>query len=190
MISTEVSPPTLECPHPELWSMFDDNSAEVEVVHFLYDLIKLIKPKLVVETGTHIAISAGYMASAISSNGFGKLVTCETQECYHKGIEQKLAPLSLWVDFRKCSSLELDIREPIDILFSDSDPRIRMREVGHLWNRLTPTSLILIHDVNSGGHNELRREVLSWEKECDKILSVVMLPTPRGLAICQKRHGR
>lgn len=182
----EVSHPTKECPHPEQWEMFDDNSAEMEVVHFLHDMIRLIKPSLVVETGTHLGISASYMGSAMYGNGFGTLVTCETQECYYEGAEKRLGQLKEYVDFRKCSSLDLKIDEPIDILFCDSDPRIRMKEVEHFWDNLHPHSLILIHDVNSGCHNELRQELLGWKDR----LSVVMLPTPRGLAICQKISGQ
>lgn len=185
MIREEVSFPTKECPHPERWSMWDDNSAEVEVVNLIWDLIDTVKPNLVVETGTHLMISSGYISSALSSNGFGKLITCETQECYYEGIETKLAGRDN-VDFRKCSSLDLKIDEPIDILFCDSDPRIRMKEVEHFWDNLHPHSLILIHDVNSGCHNELRQELLGWKDR----LSIVMLPTPRGLAICQKISGQ
>lgn len=183
MITTEVSLPTRECPHPERWSMFDDNSAEVEVADFLYSLMLAVKPSLVVETGTHLGLSAKYMAEAIKENGFGKVITCETRECYLDIAYPRLAPLAKWVNVVKGSSLELEVQDPIDILFCDSDPRIRMQEVSHFWDKLHVNSLILIHDVNSGCHNELRQELLGWHDR----LSIVMLPTPRGLAICQKR---
>lgn len=86
------------------------------------------------------------------------------------------------------SSLELEIKNEIDILFSDSLPEIRVKEIDRFWDRLSPQSLIVVHDVNSGDHHELRERVLRLDVE--RRLSVVMLPTPRGLAICQKIKDR
>ena len=42
--------------HPDVtkWNKWDDASAEVETIEFLYSLVRLIKPKLIVETGPFI----------------------------------------------------------------------------------------------------------------------------------------
>ena len=56
---------------------FNSGSVEVEVAEFLYSFTRLIKPKLVVETGTHKGISALYIALALEKNNQGKIKTFE-----------------------------------------------------------------------------------------------------------------
>lgn len=193
----ECSNPTAECPHPELWRMDDDTSAECEVGDFIRSLVDTVKPRLVVETGTHlgrtaakIAIALNYIEASlpISHAQRGKLITCDPQ--YYEDAEERLKGLKPWVEYRQCSSLDLIVEGTIDILFCDSDPRIRMKEVLHFWDNLTPNSLILIHDVNTDCHNQLRQQVREAEDLIEGTSlnwSVIFLPTPRGLAICQKR---
>ena len=53
----EYHRPTPECPNPERWSMYDSMTAEAEVLEFLRTLITTIKPNLVVETGSFLAVS-------------------------------------------------------------------------------------------------------------------------------------
>lgn len=162
--------------------MYDDNSAEVEVCDFLGALVLAVKPKLVVETGTRFGHAANAIANALESNRVGKLITCEKSEDFYNEAKQRLEWFDS-VELRNVSSLDLIIEDKIDILFSDSDPAIRMKEVERFWPNLGYHSLILVHDVNTGCHRALREELLGWRDR----LHVVFLPTPRGLAICQKR---
>lgn len=182
MMHKEVSNPTVECPAPGLWHMHDDNSAEVEVLDFLHQLVRTLKPRFVVETGTHVGHSAWSMATAIMENNFGKLLTVESNIDSFKIAENKLRPVMDVVDMRMRSSLTLKLDQRIDLLFLDSDPSIRLQELELFWKNLTASSVILIHDVNTDCHKPLRERVLNYPG-----ISVVMLPTPRGLAICQKR---
>lgn len=186
----EISNPTPECPEPGRWSMFDLNTAEVEVLDFLYQLTKTLKPELVVETGTHKGISSCYIGKALKELGRGKLITCELDPKLHAQAKALVNRCGYGDSVEVCrqSSLEMAIDQPIDILFSDSDLGIRMQEVERFWPQLKPTSVILIHDCNTDIHKSLRQQIIEADK--DRKLSVVLLPTPRGLAICQKREGR
>src|SRR3982075_1655219 len=76
-LEPEYHRPTPECPHPERWRMFDSMTAEVEVLEFLKCLVTTLKPRLVVETGTFLGISALWIAEGLQKNGFGRVVTCE-----------------------------------------------------------------------------------------------------------------
>jgi predicted O-methyltransferase YrrM len=186
----EVSLPTTECPEPKLWKCFDEQSAEVEVLDFLYSLVRTIKPQLIVETGTHKGLSSCYMGKALRDNGRGKLITCEVEpklQSYAIDLITK-ARLVEHVECRLVSSLDLSIEGEIDFLFLDSEPSLRMKELDKFLPQLSPTCLIALHDVNTGWHKELRESILRQDK--DRHLSVVLLPTPRGLALCQKREGR
>lgn len=186
----ELADVTVECPEPALWQCFDEQSAEVEVLEFLYSIIRALKPKLVVETGSCRGLSACYIGKALRDNKRGRLITCEIDPKYFEMTRELITKARL-VEQVECvlgSSLDLLIDQPIDLLFSDSMPDIRIKELAKFDSLLSPQSLILIHDVNSGFHAQLRASVLKQDK--DRNLSVVMLPTPRGLALCQKREGR
>jgi len=180
---------TPECPHPERWRMFDTMTAEVEVLDFLKCLITTVKPNLVVETGTFLAVSTLYMAEGLKQNGSGKIVTCEPdQEVFAKAKEKiEASGLKKFIDSRCESSLETRVSGTIDVLFCDSLPELREPEVRHFLPQLNPNGLVLMHDASS--HLKTVRAAAQRMEE-EGLLSVVFLPTPRGLVIAQKRQGR
>src|SRR5437764_11862529 len=86
---------TPECPHPERWRMFDTMTAEVEVLEFLQCLMTTVKPNLVVETGTFLAVSTIYMAAGLKQNGSGKIITCEPDKEVLPKATEKIAASGL-----------------------------------------------------------------------------------------------
>src|SRR5437764_3114196 len=180
---------TPECPHPERWSMFDTMTAEVEVLEFLQCLMTTVKPNLVVETGTFLGVSTLYMAEGLKQNGFGKIVTCEPDAEVFAKAKEKIdsSGLKKWVDYRCESSLKLNVTGTIDVLFCDSLPELREPEVRYFLPRINPNGVILMHDASS--HLKTVREA-ALRLEGEGLISVVLLPTPRGLVIAQKRDGR
>jgi predicted O-methyltransferase YrrM len=88
---------------------------------------------------------------------------------------------------RNQSSLKMKIDGTIDLFFSDSDMPIREQEVKRFLPQINPDGLILMHDASSH-HKVVRDAARSMESE--GLLSVVFLPTPRGLVIAQPRAGR
>jgi len=180
---------TLECPHPEWWSMYDSMTAEVEVLEFLRCLVTTTKPELVVETGTFSGISTLWIAEGLKQNGRGKIVTCEFDPVVYANAQQRIAKSGLadWIECRNESSLEMKITGSIDLLFSDSDQAIREQEVRRFLPQVSPNGLILIHDASS--HQKTVREA-ALRLEGEQLISVLLLPTPRGLVVAQKRAGR
>jgi predicted O-methyltransferase YrrM len=180
---------TPECPHPERWSMFDSMTAEVEVLEFLRCVVTTIKPELVVETGTFSGISTLWIAEGLKANGFGKVITCEFDPVVYANANQRIqsSELSRWIECRNESSLEMKVDGTIDLLFSDSDMPIREQEVRRFLPQVNPYGLILMHDASS--HLKQVREA-ALKLEAEGLLSVVLLPTPRGLVVAQKRAGR
>lgn len=185
----EWIPPTPECPFPERWKMFDAQSAEIEVLDFLKALIVAVKPDVVVETGTFIGHSAISMAEGLKQNGFGKLITAEFDPLVYAKAQQNIqaSGLSEWIEAHRTSSLDLQVDDPIDILYSDSEPSIREQEVRYFLPKLKTGGLVLIHDASSS-FRVVREAALAMEQE--GLLSVLLLPTPRGLVIAQKLDGR
>lgn len=180
---------TPECPHPERWSMYDSMTAEVEVLEFLRVLITTVKPELVVETGAFLGVSTLWIAEGLKRNGFGKIISCELDPTVFAKAQEKIAAsgLSEWIELRNESSLEMRIDGTIDILFSDSDMPIREPEVKRFLPQINPQGLVLLHDASS--HLKVVREA-ALRMESEGLLSVVLLPTPRGLVVAQKREGR
>jgi predicted O-methyltransferase YrrM len=85
------------------------------------------------------------------------------------------------------ASLEMNVKGTIDLFFSDSDLPIREQEVRRFLPQINPHGLILMHDASS--HlRQVREAALRLEQE--GLISVVLLPTPRGLVVAQKRAGR
>src|SRR5438477_1656653 len=102
--------------------MYDSMTAEVEVLEFLRSLVTTLKPKLVVETGTFMGISTLWIAEGLKRNGFGKVITCETDALVFAKAKEKFksSGLAEWIDLRNQSSLEMKINGTIDMFFSDS----------------------------------------------------------------------
>ena len=180
---------TPECPEPQRWSMIDSMTAEVEVLEFIATLVTTIKPKLVIETGSFLGVSTEWIARGLERNGEGRVISCEYDTVVFKKAKEKIedSPLKQWIELRNESSLEMKVEGTIDLLFSDSDMPIREQEVKRFLPQMNPNGIILMHDASS--HLKVVREAaLNMERE--GLISVVLLPTPRGLVIAQPRAGR
>lgn len=189
VLQAEYHRPTPECPHPERWHMYDSMSAEVEVLDFLKALVTTLKPELVVETGTFTGLSTLHIAEGLKKNGFGRVVTCEHDKRVFDAAQMRFAASGLgeWIEPRNESSLEMKVDGRIDLLFCDSDAPLREKEVRRFLPQLNPHGLIVMHDASSA-MKTVREAALRLEQE--GLLSVLLLPTPRGLVVAQKRDGR
>ena len=188
-LQPEYHRPTPECPHPERWSMFDSMTAEVEVLEFLRTAVTTIKPELVVETGTFSGLSTLWIAEGLKANGRGRVITCEFDPKVYENARARIAAsgLAQWIELRNQSSLEMKVEGTIDLFYSDSDLPIREQEVRRFLPQINPHGLILMHDASS--HLQVVRQA-ALKLEQEGLISVVLLRTPRGLAVAQKREGR
>ena len=180
---------TPECPEPQRWSMIDSMTAEVEVLEFIATLVTTIKPRLVVETGSFLGVSTEWIARGLERNGFGKVVSCEFDTVVYAKAKERLeaSPLKRFIELRNESSLEMKVEGTIDLLFSDSDIQIREAEVKRFLPQMNPNGVILMHDASS--HLQVVRAA-ALKMEAEGLISVVLLPTPRGLVVAQPRIGR
>ena len=180
---------TPECPNPSRWRMYDSMTAEAEVLEFLRTLVTTLKPELIVETGSFLGVSTVWMAEGLRENGFGRIVSCELDPVVFAKAQEKIAASGLgeWIDLQNVSSLDLKTSGQIDLFFSDSDLDVREKEVRQYLPKINPNGLILMHDAAS--HPGTVRDA-ALRLESEGLISVVLLPTPRGLAIAQRREGR
>jgi predicted O-methyltransferase YrrM len=180
---------TPECPEPQRWSMIDSMTAEVEVLEFIATLVTTIKPRLVVETGSFLGMSTEWIARGLERNGFGKVISCEFDTVVFAKAKERIeaSPLKRFIELRNESSLEMKVEGTIDLLFSDSDIQIREAEVKRFLPQINPNGVILMHDASS--HLQVVRAAAK-KMEAEGLISVVLLPTPRGLVMAQPRAGR
>jgi predicted O-methyltransferase YrrM len=186
---------TPECPHPQRWSMIDSMTAEVEVLEFIATLVTTLKPRLVVETGSFLGVSTEWIARGLERNGpladgyRAKVISCEFDPVVYAKAKSRIeaSPLAPWIELRNQSSMEMHVEGTIDLFFSDSDLAIREAEVKRFLPQISPHGIILMHDASS--HLKTVREA-ALKMESEGLISVVLLPTPRGLVIAQPRAGR
>lgn len=188
-VQSEWAASTPECPFPGKWHMLDAQSAELEVLDFLKSIVLTAKPDLIVETGTFIGHSAMKMAEGLKENGFGRILTIEYDPAVFAKARENIGASGLgrWIECRNASSLETTIEGTIDILYCDSGVNIREQEIRRFLPQIKPRGLVLAHDASS--HFKVVREA-ALRLEQEGLLSVVLLSTPRGLVVAQKREGR
>jgi predicted O-methyltransferase YrrM len=189
IVQPEYVPPTHECPHPERWKMVDSQTSELEVLDFLKSIVMTVKPDLVVETGTFIGYSAIKMAEGLKANGFGRIITIEYDPAIFAKAKERIdaSGFAAWIEYRNASSLETMIDGAIDIFFSDSHLPIREDEIRRFLPQINPQGLILVHDASS--HFAVVRDAV-LRLEAEGLISTVLLSTPRGMVVAQKRAGR
>jgi predicted O-methyltransferase YrrM len=191
-LQPEYHRPTPECPNPQLWSMIDSMTAEVEVLELIATLVTTLKPRLVVETGSFLGVSTEWIARGLERNGPladgrpGKVISCEYDPIVYAKARSRIeaSPLSPYIELRNESSLEMKIDGTIDLFFSDSDMPVREAEVKRFLPQINPHGLILMHDASS--HLKLVRDA-ALKMQSEGLISVLLLPTPRGLVLAQPR---
>lgn len=193
VLQPEYHRATPECPHPEQWSMLDSMTAELEVLELLATLVTTLKPRLVVETGSFLGVSTEWIARGLERNAAsgapaGKVISCEYDPAVYARAKERFAesPLKRFIDLRNESSLEMPVEGTIDLLFSDSDPELREAEVKRFLPQMNPNGLIVIHDASS--HLKTVREAAK-KMEREGLISILLLPTPRGLVLAQPKSA-
>lgn len=189
-------------PSDPRYRMFNDGGVEVEVGEFLYGLVRMLKPALILETGTHYGISAAYMGMALRDNGAGWIVTYEFLPENHRIATDFIDKLELdghvVCRLDNVAAIPAHEHQDIDILFLDTEPQTRFGELLQFYDRVKPGGLILIHDLHPHMHQiENEEHGFAWpygripeamrQLVADGTLRPVHFRTPRGLTMFYKR---
>lgn len=130
--------------HERGYRVWDDMGVEVEVAEFLYGLVRLLKPGVVVEAGTGAGYAAVAIASALRENGCGHLWSYEPLPEFRRFAEERLAGLPASV----MAGQSCDDAGPTqaDLVFVDSaGGELRQRDLDH-W---LPTGVpVVVHDAH------------------------------------------
>ncbi len=173
-------PKTLDFPNPWHIGTFDASQyptpneliqGELEMLAFMFGLVLQLKPKLVVETGTNVGIMARALAAGCWVNGFGKVVTSDTNQ---KMVDYATKVCEgLPVEIRCCPSLDLPELLVADLVFVDSSYESRSKEI-----KLVKSGAVYVYH-DSCAEPWIRPEMSSEEFK-------VHLDSPRGFSIVRK----
>lgn len=124
------------------WEVYDGTASEVEMGDLLYGLVRMLKPDLVVETGTYKGHSTWRIAEALHKNKMGSVITCDIADY---GASYYPASAS----YLRCNSLDLPELKEADFVFSDSHEDVRMLE----YELVKPGCVFVIHDTDQPYHS-------------------------------------
>lgn len=182
--SPEPHPAWAECLEPTRWRSWDDQSVEEEVAWFLTALVLLLKPDVIVETGTGLGRSTVALAAGLKALGRGRLWTIEVNDAlFEEAVCQLMHSHVLdWVKAVTTVTLDDVLRMcgPVDLFFCDSAITGRGEEVRRVLPCLSRRGVIAVHDT-SFHHKTPREELERLSGEFN--LSLLHLPTPRGLTL-------
>lgn len=132
----------------------DDSASEGEKM-LLYWLIRELKPKVVVETGTHKGLATLYMAHALfdnylNSNGSaitGHITTYDPFEWNQRGNFAKFPELLPYITYKQLPGKDMT-EEQIDFVFIDGFHGFKdvFDEIRVLLPRLTKNATVVFHD--------------------------------------------
>lgn len=188
-IQPEITPASETCPEPFHWSAYDGVATEVEVIDFLYAFVRMIKPKIILETGTYLGHSAVSMALAQKKNGFGNLLSCDVdEEVLQRAVSLAMQnDIAMHVNFMLRQGMDvirqLDDRS-LDLVFIDSgDEQTRIDEINAVICKLSIKGFLLVHDLNKLHKVTSHLEYLKVKSILD---GMAIMCTPRGIGVFQK----
>jgi predicted O-methyltransferase YrrM len=122
---------------------YDGMASEYEMHDFLYGLVRLMKPELVVETGCYHGLMTRRLGEAVSANGHGKVISCDVEP---EQVSQAISRCEgLPVEVRLSKAEDLPELHDADLIFSDSSEQSRFLE----YHRAKPGCVFLMHDTDN-----------------------------------------
>lgn len=129
-------------------------ASEHEVYDFLYALVRLLKPKTILETGCYKGGATKAMARAAKTNGIGFVYSCDTDpiKCSEAVSTDEL--LACYGGVQNISGIELcgKVKE-VDFAYIDSSGD-RVAEVAAL--QLAPGGVVVLHDSKRAQYEPIK----------------------------------
>lgn len=185
-VKPECTGTTSNCKHPQLFTMNSRVGSETEVHAFLKALTYMLKPRLIVETGTYEGNGTIAFAEGVMQNGFGRVVSLEWNPDLVQTARHKLSEYP--VEVVACNSLEYNPEGQIDLLFLDSKRTVRINEFLRFRPFLHNKSVIVWHDSSYRPQSHVVFDAVN-ELYNAGIIDRLLLPTPRGITLSMLKEG-
>ena len=185
------------------YEAYNSGGVEKEVGELLYGFARVLKPHHILDLGTHLGISAAYLARACLKNGFGLVDTVE-YDSQHWDNARKLwdkAGVSEYIFQYKCNIDDFENPSIMyDLILIDSEPPRRFAELDRFYVQLNPGGYLFVHDLPygwcQGNVNMDHPEYKSWPygdvpERLEQLLRedklrATSFPNPRGMGLFYK----
>jgi len=133
------------------WKNFGNRgSVLVEEAFLLYALVRMTKPKFVLDCGTWMGMSAAWMAEALRDNGFGRIVTVE----HHDAAVTVATMFFEQTGYNEILLVHKKLEdyvpsEPVDFLMLDTETADRLKQFEQLKPHLADTCWVVFHDAGA-----------------------------------------
>lgn len=129
-------------------------SSERETGHAIYSIVRLLKPKNVIEIGCYNGASSICIAKALQDNGFGILHSIDISSTNIEMTKRNLenADLTQWVQLYHGDSSDHDVLDRLstsEFIFIDGDHSYEgaKRDFENYQNKLDTRGIMLFHDT-------------------------------------------
>jgi len=185
---SRFSSPNGWCGSPQLWHADDDQATEWEVSELVAAFVRALQPEHVIETGTYTGQTSEAIGRALQKNGHGILTTFEIdgRRATRAATRCRGLPVHV-VRGRALDEIDAGALRGLPwagLVWIDSDPAVRAKELLAVAPYLGPGAVIGIHDTRPGrpAAVSLDRLVASGK------LDALTLRTPRGVTFAQIRR--
>ena len=152
----------------------DEWASEYEVYDFLYALVRLLKPKVILETGCYKGGATKRFVEGCKANGLGEVFTCDTDL---GRIEETNSACEDWsgLYFGHCDGVfHCKNTQNVDLAFIDSSGD-RVAEIAAL--NLAPGGVVVLHDAKRPQYQAIKN-LRPWK-------SVWEIDTVQGVTVFQ-----
>lgn len=174
--------PRPDCPNPERWHARDEQATEDEVTNLVGAMVGALQPNLCVESGTYMGDTAWAIGTALVRNGIGHLFTLEIDRVRFEAAQAMLNIPTVTVVHT--SSLTWTPPASIDFAWIDCDAQRRQLVLRAWLPWMHERTVVGIHDT---GPQHPVRDLLRPLEDEGLLLSVLDLPTPRGVCFARVR---
>ena len=165
------------------WHSWNEMSPEVEICDFIVSLADVLRPELVIETGT----GQGFLTRRIGA----RLRDDQRLVCYESHAEWRAALTSLeFFDGIRCvlapdESPDDEAMAAARLCLLDSDFAFRLPEIQRWWRCARPGAAVFVHDAGNG-HGEDTPHALVRATIIELGIPGIFLGNPRGAFVGQK----
>lgn len=161
-----------------------------ETGKFLAFLLRVIRPRLVLEIGTSVGYSALWMASALEKNGQGELWTIESHAERYERARGNIAESELLGRIHQVKGHAPEIFEElvlpgkVDFAFFDATKMEHQSYLEAVWPLLAPGALLAVDNVLSHRSGPMKDFVDGLY--ADPRFEVVEIPVGSGLLLAKR----
>lgn len=173
-----------QCSNAALFRKRDEasRSVTIEEESLLYALVRMTKPAIAIETGTHFGASTERIVDALEDNGRGHLYSCDINPDLVHAFRDRTAGRPVTPLCCTGADLIRHLKVPADFVLIDSgNHHVRMDELRLLGaHNVAPMGIVAIHDICMPDYDQM------YELFAERGWPHLIFPSRGGMAVFQR----